>query len=57
MPAVCMLVPFVAGMEGKGFHSYEEAEEERVPFIFPDSLISLSSDEVSQSDAASENED
>ena len=57
MPAVCMLVPFVAGMEGKGFHSYEEAEEERVPFIFPDALISLSSDEVSQSDAASENED
>lgn len=57
MPAVCMLVPFVAGMEGRGFHSYEEAEEEYVPFIFPDSLVSPPSDEVPQSDAASENED
>lgn len=39
MPAVLMLVPFHPGMEGGGkFHSYEEAEAEHIPFVFPDSL-------------------
>ncbi|MBP9751609.1 MAG: hypothetical protein KBD19_01995 [Candidatus Moranbacteria bacterium] len=38
MPAVLMLVPFSPGMEEKGFHPYEEAEEKHIPFAFSDSL-------------------
>jgi hypothetical protein len=38
MPAVLMLVPFSPGMEEKGFHSYEEVEEKRIPFAFSDFL-------------------
>lgn len=29
-----MFVPFIPGME-PGFHSFEEAEEDGIPFFFP----------------------
>jgi hypothetical protein len=39
MPAVLMLFPYQPGMENSGFHAYEEAEGDDVPFAFPDSSV------------------